>query len=404
MKLSDERLLCYCSNIHPGEGWKEHFGELQRHLPPLKKHFVSGAENMGLGLRLSDRASRELAQGENLRFFKEWLETEGTEVFTMNGFPYGGFHRTRVKDGVHRPDWLTAERSAYTQRLFGQLSSLLREESEGGISTSPLSYRYWHKESDLPEMFESMAGRLAELALHLHSIRDQKGQFLHLDLEPEPDGLMEDSGTVLHFFKEYLFRNGVGELKKKGFSSEKAEEILRRHIRLCYDVCHYALAWEEPSDTLALMAGEGIGIGKIQISAALKVDLRQDRVALAKALAPYNESVYLHQVTARLSDGKIDRFRDLPEALKALNTHPADEWRCHFHVPVFVAEMDRLSSTQDSILKALAALKKYPEIRHFEVETYTWEVLPQDLQQDLGQSIQRELEWVQENWAKLESS
>ena len=33
---------------------------------------------------------------------------------------------------------------------------------------------------------------------------------------------------------------------------------------------------------------------------------------------------------------------------------------------------------------------------HLEVETYTWDVLPEGLKQELSESIVRKLQWVQE--------
>src|SRR5690606_28007930 len=111
--------LTYCTNIHPGESWEDTFGEL-RHYLPLVREQVAGGEAMGVGLRLSDRASRELDGGQ-LATFKDWLAGNNLYVFTMNGFPFGAFHHQRVKDLVHYPDWRSEERLEYTLRLFSQL-------------------------------------------------------------------------------------------------------------------------------------------------------------------------------------------------------------------------------------------------------------------------------------------
>jgi hypothetical protein len=67
----------------------------------------------------------------------------------MNGFPYGGFHDVVVKDQVHAPDWTTQARVDYTNRMFEILAKILPESmTEGGISTSPLSYRFWWNNND----------------------------------------------------------------------------------------------------------------------------------------------------------------------------------------------------------------------------------------------------------------
>src|SRR3954463_10539736 len=100
--------LTYCTNVHAGESWQDHFRALKENFPNIKKA-VSPSRLMGMGLRLSNEASIELIKEENLLEFKHWLRENDAYVFTMNGFPYGGFHHTRVKENVHTPDWTTTE-------------------------------------------------------------------------------------------------------------------------------------------------------------------------------------------------------------------------------------------------------------------------------------------------------
>lgn len=110
--------LTYCTNIHPAENWPETFWALKNHFPAIRAA-LAGKEQMGIGLRLSNMASLGLlAEEDNLAEFKQWLSDHDAYVFTMNGFPYGGFHNTVVKDEVHAPDWTTVERVDYTLRLF----------------------------------------------------------------------------------------------------------------------------------------------------------------------------------------------------------------------------------------------------------------------------------------------
>jgi hypothetical protein len=113
-----------------------------------------------------------------------------------------------------------------------------------------------------------------------------------------------------------------------------------------------------------------------------------------EALKAFDEPVYLHQVTARTAQG-VRTWSDLPELLK----HPGGfgELRAHFHVPVFTAGYGLLGATQQEILEVLEYLKRHPVCRHLEVETYTWEVLPPGLKEDLAASISRELSWLQKN-------
>ncbi|NKI31933.1 metabolite traffic protein EboE [Croceivirga thetidis] len=393
MRLNDNFHLSYCSNIHPGENWQKTFDSLKENLPKIKAK-ISPDQEFGLGLRLSNKASVELSQNNNLKEFSEWLVQNNCYVFTMNGFPYGNFHDEKVKDKVHEPDWTTQERLSYTLRLFEQLAILLPEGLEGGISTSPISYRHWF-EGDLEKQIamEKGAANMVEVAFNLHEIESETGKFLHLDVEPEPDGLLENTTEVLEFFENFLVPAAVSRFNSIGKSPEEATDLLKRHITLCYDVCHFALAFEAPDNTFQRLAEAGIQIGKIQISAALKIlESKESTSEIWDALAAFNEPTYLHQVT-ELIDGKVVTYSDLPEVLK--KQAPFTELRAHFHVPIFLQEFGLLKSTQDQIVDTFSYLEDNPGLtKHLEVETYTWDVLPKNLKIPIVDSIVRELNWV----------
>ncbi len=118
--------LTYCTNIHPGNGWPEVFANV-RHYAPILKQRLSPRAPFGLGLRLSSMESRQLLAGDNLHQLRRYLDGAGLYVFTLNGFPYGSFHRGRIKAAVFSPDWRDRERAAYTLRLVHILKRLLPE-------------------------------------------------------------------------------------------------------------------------------------------------------------------------------------------------------------------------------------------------------------------------------------
>ncbi|WP_425636866.1 metabolite traffic protein EboE [Algoriphagus yeomjeoni] len=391
--------LSYCSNIHPGESWEATFENLKKYIPEVKNR-LSVDKPFGIGLRLSHEASLILEKANQLSEFRNWLQSENAFVFTLNGFPYGDFHRTTVKDKVHFPDWTTVERRDYTIRSFKILAQLLPEGMDGGISTSPVSYRHWFKsDSDLNVGMETATRHLLEVVGELADIKKQTGKSLHLDIEPEPDGILENSDEMIWLFSDWLLPIGKPWLAKKlNISQEEAEEALKEHIQVCYDVCHFAIVYEKPADTFAKFEKAGIKIGKIQISAALKALIPtqpEARDIVKLKLLPFEESTYLHQVVARTKDGSLKSYSDLPEALKILNETDEEEWRIHFHVPVFLDNYGALASTQDQISIVLNEILKNPSLtNHLEVETYTWEVLPEDTRLSLGESISRELAWV----------
>lgn len=389
--------LTYCSNIHPGESWKDHFEQLQLHIPLVKKQ-VSPDQPFGIGLRLSNTASVELQKEESLSSFIQWLKKNDCYIFTMNGFPYGSFHHTIVKDKVHAPDWTTQERVDYTIRLAEILSALLPEGMDGGISTSPLTYRHWHPAEQMDNIFKITTSYLLEVVIRLVEIKAKTGKAIHIDIEPEPDGLLESGIEFLDWYDDYLLPIGTSLLNKHfGWTSGQSIAALREHVQLCYDVCHFAVGYEDHKQVIALLGEKNIRIGKIQVSAALKADMPAivaERKPVINAFNQFNEATYLHQVIALQGNGQLKKYPDLPEALQEADDPQTVEWRSHFHVPLFIGNYGVLQSTQKDIVTVLELHKRQSLTQHLEIETYTWDVLPDDLKIPITDSIIREMRWV----------
>lgn len=400
MKIKDIH-LSYCSNIHAGESWDATFRNLKIYIPEVKKRLAhEGA--FGIGLRLSHEAAVVLERPDRLQEFSDWLKQTNSYVFTLNCFPYGGFHRTKVKEQVHAPDWTTEARLAYTIRCFRILAQLLPEGVEGGISTSPLSYRHWFAtDLEKKEAFEKATTHLIAVAVELVRLQQETGKFLHLDIEPEPDGLLENSEELIRYFKEWLIPMGKTSLAKQlGITAKDAEKLIKAHLQVCYDVCHFAIGYEKPKEAFKKLKQAGIGIGKIQLSAALKLLIPEspfERFSIGKRLGEFADTTYLHQVVGRTKEEGLTSYPDLPQALAQLGNTQDLEWRVHFHVPIFLANYGTFQATQEDIVEVLKLVNANPSItNHLEVETYTWEVLPQDTHLTLGDAISRELAWVKE--------
>lgn len=391
--------LSYCTNIHGGERWEDHFALLKQHFPVIRKA-VAPNHAMGIGLRLSDLASKDLVKPLELLAFKDWLASQDAYVFTMNGFPYGDFHDDVVKEHVHSPDWTTAERFHYTIRLFDILAQLIPEGLDGGISTAPLAYRHGYNQakSKWETMRKRATRQLIDVAEHLIRIRQEQGKVLHLDIEPEPDGVLETGPEFISWYIEELIPEGIIRLSERlAMTGAEAEEALKNHIRLCYDVCHFALGYEDHQAVIGALNHHDIKIGKFQVSAAVKAALPldgSDRLAIGEAFMAFDEPTYLHQVLAKQQNGEVTRFKDLPDAQPSLQDDGALEWRAHFHVPIFLEDLGLLKSTQADIVQVLELHKEKPLTSHLEVETYTWGVLPKSLQLPIAASISRELQWV----------
>ncbi|MBD2214817.1 metabolite traffic protein EboE [Nostoc linckia FACHB-104] len=396
--------LTYCSNIHPGESWGEVFANLKKYIPELKSRLSPDAA-FGIGLRLADTAAKELLVGENLAQFQAWLTQNNLYVFTLNGFPYGGFHRQVVKDQVYAPDWSNQERVEYTLNLANILATLLPESLDGGISTLPLSYKPWwlDKEEKKEIVFKTSCLNIAAVVAEMIRIQQVTGKLLHIDLEPEPDGLIENTSEVIEFYQNWLLPIAGNYLAEQlDIEHSLAESKLLDHVRICYDTCHFSVEYEQPESVFARLASAGIKIGKMQISAAIQVKIPPEfekRSLIVERLQPFAESTYLHQVIERRADGTLHHYPDLMTALPQLQQSLAEEWRTHFHVPIFIRDYQILQSTQDDIVTILHLLQQNHACQHLEIETYTWDVLPPEMKIDLLTSIQREYEWVLKNFS-----
>jgi sugar phosphate isomerase/epimerase len=388
--------LTYCTNIHAADGWEAVFANIRRYGPALKARF-SPAAPFGLGLRLSAREARELLDGDRLERFRAYLDDAGLYVALINGFPYGPFHGTPVKANVYAPDWRDDARVAYTLDVVAILGKLLPEGLDGGVSTAPLSYKPWMASAGA-EPWEAITRNVVRVADALVRLRDRTGATIHLDIEPEPDCSLENSDETIDFFDRRLFGPGATALALSlGTSAAAARDRLREHVRLCFDCCHFAVEYEDPAIALQRLAAAGIGIGRIQLSSALKIVFPPDReqaAAMAAALQPFADATYLHQVVEQRPRCALAHFPDLDRALAQHDAGETGEWRVHFHVPLFAREYEAFASTQDYVRTVLGLAKASGVTQHLEIETYTWDVLPGALKVDLLESIAREYDWV----------
>lgn len=330
-----------------------------------KQDMLGEGEPFAIGLRLSAVAARDLLAGDNLSDFRDWLARTNTYVFTINGFPYGSFHGTRVKEKVFQPDWTQQARVDYTKDLFRILAVIARPDTGTSVSTLPGSHKTFHADEEI------IRRNLVELADWLDDLSEETGHDFHLGLEPEPLGHFENTVETLEFF----------ERLHAGSSNPDA---IRRRIGVNFDTCHFALEYDDIRASLEAISSHGIRISKIHLSSALAFDPRDP--AAIEAIRPFDEPTYFHQVLV-LGESGITRYLDLPDFFAAL---PVDavEARVHFHIPLDAEPVPPLRSTRHHVDEVLAWRHDHPDAcPHYEIETYTWGVLPSGLQRPVEEQI-----------------
>ena len=384
--------LSYCTNIHPGESWNEIRANLEQYLPRVKRRVCPDAP-FGVGLRLSAAAARSLTSPDTLAQFAGFLRANDLYVFTINGFPYGPFHGRPVKEQVYLPDWRDDARLEYTNQLADLMAALSGGDEFGSISTVPGAFK---PNAATPEAIARIVDLLIRHVAHLVKVERDTGRRIALALEPEPCCLLETIDETVAFFGSHLYsrRAATSLAALAGLEVHTAEQALRRHLGVCLDLCHAAVEFEDPADCLGALAGAGIPIAKMQVTAGLRIPrVTADAVA---GLQGFNEPVYLHQVVERAS-GALRRYVDIDAACASENWRGGDcEWRVHFHVPVFLEQLEQFSSTQPFVREMLALHRQQARTLHLEVETYTWSVLPARAREvPIEEAIARELLWVQ---------
>jgi len=371
--------LSYCTNVHPAEDLPGVLAQFDRYAEPVRR--LVGEDVLGLGLWLPAVLARELAASPELRTkLRAELDARGLEVYTLNAFPYGGFHDEVVKRSVYVPEWTDNARLRYTVDCAVILGDLLPDSATyGSISTLPLAWRTpWTEVDD-----EAATAALADLTGVLDGMAAASGRPIRLAVEPEPGCVLDTVADAVRWL---------------------APRVDPRYVGLCLDTCHLAVSFADPAETVKSIYDAGLEVVKVQASAALQVEEPASEAARL-ALADFTEPRYLHQVRERAASGVVLAADDLPEALDELPAR--DTWRVHFHVPLHARPAAPLSATTDVLRTAIDVLRSTVDVLpHVEVETYTWSVLPETAGNGgdtaLIRGIAAELRWAAANLFDLE--
>ncbi|WP_194910696.1 metabolite traffic protein EboE [Catenulispora rubra] len=364
--------LGYCANVHPVDDVAGVLEQLAVYAEPVRLSL--GADRLGIGLWLARDVAAGLAADPSAttRLAVE-LAVRGLEVVTLNGFPYSGFGDAAVKYRVYRPDWSDRRRAEYTVDLATVLAGLLpHDAARGSISTLPLGWR-----DPWPDSARDLARRHVDLVGdHLADLAARTGAVIRVGFEPEPGCVIE---RTEHAVKALA-----------GFDPA--------HFGVCVDTAHLAVAHEDPAAALTMLADAGIPVVKLQASAALEASQSSDPATLS-ALARFVEPRYLHQTRESVA-GRLCGTDDLDEALRGDRLPGAAPWRVHFHVPLHAEVAPPLSGTHEVLIRTLMEMfgGDTAVTDHVEVETYTWQVLPDGERpggaEELARGIAAEVAWA----------
>ena len=371
--------LSYCTNVHPGRTLDEVIEGITSYTSPVRRET---GQPLAAGLWLAAPVIGELRRDQaRLRRLRSMLEEGGLCCYTLNAFPYGDFHGERVKEQVYVPDWTSPTRLDYTADCGAVLAELLPDGTEGSISTVPLGFKSLARAKD----FELRCiEQLLSLVRKLDELHDDTGRVIRLAIEPEPLCVLETTAEAIGFFSRLYERAAAVDLLG----------ATRRHIGLCYDVCHQSVEFEDVAKSIQALHAADVRINKVHITCALRLERPGENEEGMAALARYVEPRSLHQTFARQRDGSTVHQLDLNAALCTAppdEFRTADEWRIHFHVPVNAESLGPLGTTRADLKRGRAAVAGLPYAPHLEVVTYTWGVLPGGGNVDLAIGLAAEL-------------
>ena len=384
--------LTYSTLVHPGDTWEDMWASLQTYVPKVKAR-VCPRGPFGVSLRLSASSADTLANSPAERDkLKKFLNDNDMYLYTVNAFPYGPFKNRIVKEQVYEPDWRSEERTQYTINVADVLADLAVAGISPSIQSAPLGFKPRVTGNDV---VASYTQHVLRVAAHLVALEARTGCTVTLALEPEPFCFLETTDETVDYFTKHLYSGAAAATLAKivGIPISEAHIALRRHVGVVFDICHQAVEYESIAQSLQMLVDAGIPIFKLQEAAAMRIP--QVTQKIVDTLTRYADTIYLTQ-TVEKKDGKLTRFLNLEDAFAAWKANPGPrEWRTHFHVPVFLDSLGDFGTTRFAIEDALRFHKTSPLSRQLEIETYTWDVLPDHLKTgDIVDYVTREIEWV----------
>ena len=297
-----------------------------------------------------------------------------------------------MKEQVYEPDWRTEERTRYTMNVADILADVCPPGIAPSIQSAPLGFKPRATGNDV---IAAYTNNVLRVVAHLIALEAKTGRTVRLALEPEPFCFLETTDETIAYFRDHLYSGASVEklAKLAHIPIDEANAALRRHLGIVYDICHQAVEYEDIAASLQKLVDAGVPVFKLQEAAALHIP--QVTQTAVDTLKRYAKTIYLTQ-TLEKKDGKLTKYLNVDDAIAAFENDPGPrEWRTHIHVPVFLDDLGQFRTTRFAIADALRLHKEKPISRHLEVETYTWDMLPESAKSnDIVDYICRELEWV----------
>ena len=385
--------LTYSTLVHPADDWPQLWDSLKTYLPQVKQR-VSPNQPFGVCIRLSHLTAAELSSKQAEREkLKAFLKDQDLYVYTANAFVYGVFKNTQIKEQVYEPDWRTPERREYTKQVADILADVCpacghaldpdRAARLQAARDRPRRRRRLHRQR--PAGLRAPGADRADDRQAAHA-GPRAGAAL-----PSGDDRRDDRvlpGPSLH--RQGRRARGPARPHSDGHGDQRAAPPPRRDVR------------HRPSGRrlrrhpgVAAEAGRRGHPDREAPGSRLDVHRRSHRREDRGAAA-------LHQDDLSLADGRVPRRppRALPESRRRDGRlgDRQDAAAVAHALPRAGLPHGPGADAVDAVRarsRRWPCTRQTPLSRHLEIETYTWDVLPDHLKTgDIVEYVCRELEWV----------
>jgi hypothetical protein len=384
--------LTYSTLVHPSDDWDQLWKSVNTYLPAVKAR-MAPHEKFGVCLRTSAPSAAALNEDSSkLATLKQFFADQDLYLYTANAFVYGVFKKQVIKEDVYEPDWQTPERRDYTKQVANLLAEMAPEGVNPSIQSAPLGFK---PKVTGDHVVDEYTMNVIDVVAHLVDLEKKTGKTVTLGLEPEPRCYLETTDETIAYFTKRLFSGETARklAKKTGLNEADAHQAMRSFTGVVFDIGHQSVGYEDIPASLQKLVDAGVQIVKLQEAASMYMPTVTQKTV--DGLQTFAKTIYLSQ-TCQKKDGKTTWFLNLEDAFEAWYKDPGPrEWRTHFHVPVFLDDLGAFGTTRFALEQALAFHKKTPLSPHLEIETYTWDVLPEHLKTgDIVDYVCRELDWV----------
>ena len=232
------QVLGYNSNLHPAQRVGEIIEKLDQFAGPVREALAW--DQLGIELHLGSAAIADLRDSENILMLRDCLERNHLSAHSFNAFPLSQFQTERVKDRAYDPDWRQPQRLKDSIDLI-EIAMQLTAEDLITISTVPCSFKPWQYYKELLDESARNMGEWAAYAAHAYR---NTNCVVQLAIEPEPWCFLENTQEIISFWQQHLLQVGMETCAEILGDTSAAQEAIRRHIGICFDTCHFSLAFD----------------------------------------------------------------------------------------------------------------------------------------------------------------